>query len=162
MLVESATSGLKAGRGLDVPDGRRSKAAFSKEPHALLDEPLACRSRLCHARNSNRLITFRSATLLGAGQAVPAGRPTQYPGWATTDKRTSVLTTKLRFVDPTRPPGVLVRAYAAVAATRLAKFISRHINWKLDPLLLRVTRGRLATTLVFPTGLLETQGDKSG
>jgi deazaflavin-dependent oxidoreductase (nitroreductase family) len=72
------------------------------------------------------------------------------------------LTTKLRYVDPTGPPGVLVRAYAAVAATRLAKFISRHINWKLDPLLLRVTRGRLATTLVFPTGLLETQGAKSG
>jgi len=72
------------------------------------------------------------------------------------------LAAKLRYVDPTRPPGLLVRAYAALAATGLARFISRHINWKLDPLLLRVTRGRLATTLVFPTAVLETQGARSG
>ena len=57
---------------------------------------------------------------------------------------------KLKTVDPTRPPGVFVRAYAAFAAGRVARFISRHVNWKLDPLLLRITRGRLATTLVFP------------
>jgi deazaflavin-dependent oxidoreductase (nitroreductase family) len=68
----------------------------------------------------------------------------------------------LRIVDPTRPPGVFARAYAAVAATRVAKFISRHLNWKLDPLLLRITRGRFATTLMFPTAVLETHGAKSG
>ena len=69
---------------------------------------------------------------------------------------------KLRYVDPTRPPGVIARSYAAFAATRLARFVSRHINWKLDPLLLRATRGRLATTLFFPTALLETQGARTG
>ena len=69
---------------------------------------------------------------------------------------------KLRYVDPTRPPGMIVRLYAALAALHFARFISRHVNWKLDPLLLRVTRGRLATTLVFPTALLETQGARSG
>jgi deazaflavin-dependent oxidoreductase (nitroreductase family) len=68
----------------------------------------------------------------------------------------------LRYVDPTPPPGMIVRAYAAFAATRLARFISRHVNWKLDPLLLRATRGRLATTLVFPTAVLETHGARSG
>ena len=68
----------------------------------------------------------------------------------------------LRHVDPTRPPGLIARAIAAIAATRLARFISRHINWKLDPMLLRATRGRLATTLVFPTAVLETQGARSG
>lgn len=68
----------------------------------------------------------------------------------------------LRYVDPTRPPGVIVRAYAALAATRFARFISRHVNWKLDPLLLRATRGRFATTLVFPTAVLETHGARSG
>jgi deazaflavin-dependent oxidoreductase (nitroreductase family) len=36
------------------------------------------------------------------------------------------------------------------------------VNWKLDPLLLRWSRGRVATTLVFPTALLETCGAKSG
>lgn len=72
------------------------------------------------------------------------------------------MATKLRYADPTRPPGRFVRAYAAFGATRFARFISRHVNWKLDPFLLRVTRGRLATTLVFPTAVLETQGARSG
>ena len=51
--------------------------------------------------------------------------------------------------------------YAALAATR-ARFVSRHLNWKLDPWLLRVTGGRFATTLVFPTALLETTGARTG
>ncbi len=69
---------------------------------------------------------------------------------------------KLRVVDPARTPGVIARAYAAFAATRVARFISRHVSWKLDPLLLRASRNRLATTLVFPTAVLETHGAKSG
>ncbi len=72
------------------------------------------------------------------------------------------LAAKLRYVDPTRPPGVIGRAYAALAATRVARFISRHVNWKFDPVLLRVTRGRFASTLVFPTAVLETRGARSG
>jgi len=68
----------------------------------------------------------------------------------------------LRVVDPTRPRGVFVRAYAALATTRVARFISRHVSWKLDPLLLRASRGRVATTLVFPTAVLETHGARSG
>jgi deazaflavin-dependent oxidoreductase (nitroreductase family) len=69
---------------------------------------------------------------------------------------------KLRYVDPTRRLGVIARAYAALAASRIARFISRHGNWKLDPFLLRVTGGRLTTTLFFPTAVLETRGAKSG
>lgn len=69
---------------------------------------------------------------------------------------------KLRYVDPSCPPGVVARTYAALATTRLARLISRHISWRLDPVLLRLTRGRLATTLVFPTALLETRGARSG
>ncbi|MEY2446942.1 MAG: hypothetical protein QOH79_418 [Acidimicrobiaceae bacterium] len=57
---------------------------------------------------------------------------------------------------------MFARAYAAFALTRVARFISRHVNWKLDPLLLRLTRGRLASTLVFPSAVLETQGARSG
>lgn len=77
-------------------------------------------------------------------------------------ERAIALVRQLRIVDPTRPPSVFGRAYAALAATRVARFISRHVNWKLDPLLLRASRGRLATTLVFPTAVLETHGAKSG
>lgn len=68
----------------------------------------------------------------------------------------------LRYADPTRRAGWFARAYAALSATRPALFVSRHLNWKLDRFLLRVTRGRLATTLVFPTALLETRGARSG
>src|SRR5262245_4506371 len=75
-------------------------------------------------------------------------------------RRRYSLATKLRYVDPTHQPSVLARVYAALAATRLARFVSRHVSWKLDPLLLRATRGRLATTLVFPTAVLETTGAK--
>jgi len=68
----------------------------------------------------------------------------------------------LRYVAPGRQPGRFVRAYAALATTPLARFVSRHVGWKLDPVLLRVTCGRLATTLVFPTAVLETTGARSG
>ena len=69
--------------------------------------------------------------------------------------------TRLRFVDPTRSPGRFRRVYAALAATRLARIISRHLNWKLDPLLLHMTRGWFASTLVFPTALLVTRGART-
>jgi deazaflavin-dependent oxidoreductase (nitroreductase family) len=72
------------------------------------------------------------------------------------------VTAPLRHVEPSRPAGGFARTYARLAATRPATFISRHVNWKLDPLLLRLTRGRVATTLVFPTALLETRGARTG
>jgi deazaflavin-dependent oxidoreductase (nitroreductase family) len=72
------------------------------------------------------------------------------------------LAVTLKYVNPTRPPGVITRAYATVAANRFARFISRHVNWKVDPILLRATRGRFASTLVFPTAVLETLGARSG
>jgi deazaflavin-dependent oxidoreductase (nitroreductase family) len=72
------------------------------------------------------------------------------------------MTGTLRFVDPTRRPGIFRRAYAAFAATHVARFISRHVNWKLDLFLLRATRGRVAMTLMFPTAILETRGARTG
>ena len=73
-----------------------------------------------------------------------------------------MVTSGLRHVDPSRRPGILARAYAALATTRIARFISRHVAWKLDPWLLHATRGRLASTLMFPTAVLETTGARSG
>lgn len=69
---------------------------------------------------------------------------------------------RLKHVDATKAPGWFARLYAAISATRVARFVSRHVGWKLDPLLLRLSRGRLATTLVFPTGVLETTGARTG
>lgn len=66
-----------------------------------------------------------------------------------------------RPVDPAGRPGWFVRVYSAFAAWRLTRLISRHLAWKLDPLLLRLTHGRLATTLIFPTAMLETEGART-
>lgn len=70
--------------------------------------------------------------------------------------------TPLKHVDPHRPPGRFSRAYAAFANTRLGRFLSIHVVWKLDPPLMKATRGRLGFNLVIPTALLETRGARSG
>jgi deazaflavin-dependent oxidoreductase (nitroreductase family) len=54
------------------------------------------------------------------------------------------------------------RAFAAFSSTRLGRFISAKVVWKVDPYLLRATRGRLGMGLVLPTALLETRGARSG
>jgi deazaflavin-dependent oxidoreductase (nitroreductase family) len=72
------------------------------------------------------------------------------------------MSARLRYVDPTRPPGLFNRAYAALANTRLGRFVSVHLMWKVDPYLMRATRGRIGMGLVLPTALLETRGARSG
>ena len=69
---------------------------------------------------------------------------------------------QLKYVDPNRPCGLFSRAYAALTTTRLGRFISAKVAWKVDPYLLRATRGRVGLGLVLPTALLETRGAKSG
>jgi len=69
---------------------------------------------------------------------------------------------QLKYVDPNRPRSLFSRAYAALANTRLGRFISIHVVWKVDPYLMRATRGRVGMGLVLPTALLETRGAKSG
>jgi deazaflavin-dependent oxidoreductase (nitroreductase family) len=69
---------------------------------------------------------------------------------------------QLKYVDPSRPPSLFSRAYAAFANTRLGRFMSVHLVWKVDPYLMRATRGRIGMGLMMPTALLETHGAKSG
>jgi deazaflavin-dependent oxidoreductase (nitroreductase family) len=68
----------------------------------------------------------------------------------------------LRYVDPGKRRGVLYRAFAWVTATRAMGRVSQAIIWKVDPLLLRLTRGRLGFGLLLPTALLETRGARTG
>jgi deazaflavin-dependent oxidoreductase (nitroreductase family) len=70
--------------------------------------------------------------------------------------------TRLKYVDPNRPRGRFSRAYAALSNTRLGRFVSARLVWKVDPHLLRATAGRVGMGLVLPTALLETRGAKSG
>jgi deazaflavin-dependent oxidoreductase (nitroreductase family) len=69
---------------------------------------------------------------------------------------------RLKHVDPTKRPGLFSRAYAAFSNTWLGRFLSIHVVWKVDPHLMRLTRGRLGFDLTIPTALLETRGAKSG
>src|SRR5436305_13905528 len=68
----------------------------------------------------------------------------------------------LRQVDASKPPGAFRRAFSRVATTRGLLFFSRHVSWKIDPILLRLTRGRLSSTLMIPTGVLQTRGARTG
>jgi deazaflavin-dependent oxidoreductase (nitroreductase family) len=70
--------------------------------------------------------------------------------------------TQLKYVDPDRSRSLFSRALAAFSSTRPGRFISAKVVWKVDPYLLRATRGRLGMGLVLPTALLETRGAKSG
>ncbi|MFZ1925892.1 MAG: nitroreductase/quinone reductase family protein [Solirubrobacteraceae bacterium] len=70
--------------------------------------------------------------------------------------------TQLKYVDPNRPRGVFSRTFASFSATRLGRLFSAKVVWKVDPYLLRATRGRLGMGLVLPTALLETTGARSG
>jgi deazaflavin-dependent oxidoreductase (nitroreductase family) len=69
---------------------------------------------------------------------------------------------QLKYVDPCRRRTWLTRAYVAVGTGRLGRFISRHVFWKLDPVLLRATGGRFGGAFPIRTAVLETRGAKSG
>jgi deazaflavin-dependent oxidoreductase (nitroreductase family) len=70
-------------------------------------------------------------------------------------------TSSLRHVDPLVSRGPIYRAWTRLASSRIGLWLSRRIGWKVDPLLLRLTRGRLGTGLALPTALLETRGARS-
>jgi deazaflavin-dependent oxidoreductase (nitroreductase family) len=68
----------------------------------------------------------------------------------------------LPYVDPRAPQGLLRQTFTRFLRTRVAAWLSMHVVWKLDPVLLRVTRGRLGLGLMLPTALLETRGARTG
>jgi deazaflavin-dependent oxidoreductase (nitroreductase family) len=69
---------------------------------------------------------------------------------------------QLKHVDPNRPRGAFSRALAAFSATRLGRFLSERIVWKVDPYLLRATGGRFGLASPVPNALLETRGARTG
>lgn len=73
----------------------------------------------------------------------------------------------LPHVDPHAPRGALRSALVAMASSRLVGRLSktapwRKTVWKLGPLLLRLSGGRIGTALGVPTALLETRGARTG
>lgn len=68
----------------------------------------------------------------------------------------------LPHVDPHAARGPVYRAYVRFLGTGLAAWLSQRVVWKVDPPLMRLTRGRLGMGLVLPTALLQTRGARSG
>ena len=68
----------------------------------------------------------------------------------------------LPYVDPEARRGVAYRAYARLVGTRAMGWFSRMVAWKVDPLLRRLSRGRVGLGGALPTALLETTGARSG
>jgi deazaflavin-dependent oxidoreductase (nitroreductase family) len=71
-------------------------------------------------------------------------------------------TPKLRYVDPRKGRGRLYRAVCRFSATKLGAWLSVNVAWKVDPYLLKLTRGRLCTAAPVAAGLLETRGARTG
>ena len=72
----------------------------------------------------------------------------------------------LRRVDPEAERGLLYRAWAGLASSRFITWLSTTpvwsaTVWRIDPWLLRLTRGRLGTGVLLPTALLETRGART-
>jgi deazaflavin-dependent oxidoreductase (nitroreductase family) len=69
---------------------------------------------------------------------------------------------KLPYVDPYKRRGRLYLAVARLSATKLGAWFSINVAWKLDPLLLRLSGGRLSTTGPLAAALLESRGARTG
>ncbi len=74
-------------------------------------------------------------------------------------------------VDPRTSGGPLHRAWVSLLGTRpaawlfctpLSGWLSRRVLWNVDPVLMRLSGGRIGSRLVLPTALLETRGARTG
>jgi deazaflavin-dependent oxidoreductase (nitroreductase family) len=65
-------------------------------------------------------------------------------------------------VDPAKRRSRLYFAFARLSATKFGAWFSPHVSWKLDPILLKLSGGRLSTAGPLAVGLLESRGARSG
>jgi deazaflavin-dependent oxidoreductase (nitroreductase family) len=72
------------------------------------------------------------------------------------------LAPKLRHVDPYARRGRLYHAMVRFSTTKVAAWLSVNVSWKIDPFLLRITKGRFSTALPLAAGLLESRGARTG
>jgi deazaflavin-dependent oxidoreductase (nitroreductase family) len=56
----------------------------------------------------------------------------------------------------------MYRAICRFSVTRVGMWLSAHVAWRLDPYVMRATRGRLASTGPLASALLETRGARTG
>jgi len=71
-------------------------------------------------------------------------------------------TAYLRHVDPHKRRGPLYLALARFSASKAGAWLSVNVAWRLDPHLLKLTRGRFSTAWPLRAALLETRGARTG
>ncbi|MDX6672930.1 MAG: hypothetical protein QOH11_348 [Solirubrobacteraceae bacterium] len=71
-------------------------------------------------------------------------------------------TPKLRYVDPSMRRGRLYFAVCRFSATKAGAWLSVNVAWKVDPYLLKLTRGRFSTAAPVAAALLESRGARTG
>jgi deazaflavin-dependent oxidoreductase (nitroreductase family) len=71
-------------------------------------------------------------------------------------------TRTLPYVDPYRPRSRLYLAVARLSSTKAGAWFSVNVAWKLDPHLLKLTKGRLSTAGPLAVALLESRGARTG
>jgi deazaflavin-dependent oxidoreductase (nitroreductase family) len=71
-------------------------------------------------------------------------------------------TPKLRYVDPYKRRGRLYLAVCRFSATKVGAWLSVHVAWKVDPSLLKLTRGRFSSAAPVAAALLESRGARTG
>ena len=71
-------------------------------------------------------------------------------------------TSHLRYIDPHGRRGAMYLALARFSATKTGGWLSVNIAWKIDPHLLKLTRGRFSTAWPLRAALLETRGARTG
>jgi deazaflavin-dependent oxidoreductase (nitroreductase family) len=70
-------------------------------------------------------------------------------------------TPKLRYVDPNKRRGRLYLALCRFSATKVGAWLSVNGAWKVDPHLLKHTRGRFSTAAAGAAALLESRGART-
>jgi len=68
----------------------------------------------------------------------------------------------LRYVDPHARRGRLYLAVCRLSMTTAGLWLSSNVAWKLDPYVLRLSRGRLSSTGPLAAAVLETRGARTG
>jgi deazaflavin-dependent oxidoreductase (nitroreductase family) len=71
-------------------------------------------------------------------------------------------TPELRYVDPYKRRGRLYLAVCRFSATKAGAWLSVNVAWKVDPYLLKLTRGRFSTAAPVAAALLESRGARTG
>jgi deazaflavin-dependent oxidoreductase (nitroreductase family) len=99
----------------------------------------------------------------GASGQGDQGRGTAFEG----AKVEGAVSEALRYVNPTAHRGPIYRAFVRLASSRFATWLATKpiwsaVVWRIDPHLMRLTRGRLGTGLMLPTALLQTRGARTG